>query len=666
VQQQRRLPLKFLYAIPLRGVTITHLEEVIRVDYAAGVPCELLLRPNLEGDLSLPIERTAAIDFQFDHQGTAPLAIRIRVRGAGWLDSHTEFYRQVRVPETAVTTVRFETGEFRICQNEPLADHLRLDWEAAAPGTLILREITSYEQSCHEYFAPRVDRYGQRLAGDWPGKVHSDDELRADAALPLPAPMGGRDAYGGWMGGPRLTATGFFRIAQDGETWWLVTPEGHPYLSFGPTCVSFGTANTPVAGREELFAELPPHEGAFSQAWFGQTRQARCDAHLYPSRAVQPGPPIVASFYVANLLRKYGEDWQEHWRAVTAARLRHWGMNTCACWSDVTAAQRARLPYLIPADTLAPIDCSGLEGEGQDLFPLRQTPDVFHPEFDQRMGKAFSALERFRDDPYVLGYFVQNEEQWCAWQSPFSLPLHWESRRVFFDALATTYRDIARLNAAWGTRFHSFAHLKAFRHAENPPGLSPQGQADCDDFLRRFADRYFRRIRERLTAVDPNHLFWGCRFLALPPRQAILAGAAPHFDIVSINWYIWHWQSIADIPSFLGNWYRATQRPLVISEYAYELTDARLLAGRWLRPDREERAERSRQFTEGCFSLPFVIGCHWFQYIDEAITGRWDGERAGLGLVDVTDRPHRELVAALRAAGEAMYRVHGVDAPPTP
>ncbi len=39
------------------------------------------------------------------------------------------------------------------------------------------------------------------------------------------------DKYGGWKGKP-FKATGFFRVEKD-QRWWIVTPEGNAFLSFG-------------------------------------------------------------------------------------------------------------------------------------------------------------------------------------------------------------------------------------------------------------------------------------------------------------------------------------------------------------------------------------------------------------------------------------------------
>jgi hypothetical protein len=50
---------------------------------------------------------------------------------------------------------------------------------------------------------------------------------------------------------------------------------------------------------------------------------------------------------------------------------------------------------------------------------------------------------------------------------------------------------------------------------------------------------------------------------------------------------------------------------------------------------------------------------HWFQYGDEAVTGRGDGENAQCGFVDVCDTPYSETVRAAREIAERMYARRG-------
>ena len=57
---------------------------------------------------------------------------------------------------------------------------------------------------------------------------------------------------------------------------------------------------------------------------------------------------------------------------------------------------------------------------------------------------------------------------------------------------------------------------------------------------------------------------------------------------------------------------------------------------------------------------PLIVGTHWFQYGDQATTGRGDGENYQIGFVDVCDTPYPETIAACRDIGCQMYRVRYV------
>jgi len=46
-----------------------------------------------------------------------------------------------------------------------------------------------------------------------------------------------------------------------------------------------------------------------------------------------------------------------------------------------------------------------------------------------------------------------------------------------------------------------------------------------------------------------------------------------------------------------------------------------------------------------------IVGCHWFQYVDQPVTGRlFDGENGHVGLVTVADVPYHPFVDTVRAA----------------
>jgi hypothetical protein len=74
--------------------------------------------------------------------------------------------------------------------------------------------------------------------------------------------------------------------------------------------------------------------------------------------------------------------------------------------------------------------------------------------------------------------------------------------------------------------------------------------------------------------------------------------------------------------------------------------------------DQSERAIAYRYFVEQAAALDSFIGAHWFQWRDQPVLGRFDGENYNIGLVDVTDRPYAELVAAARASHARLRDIH--------
>ena len=73
------------------------------------------------------------------------------------------------------------------------------------------------------------------------------------------------------------------------------------------------------------------------------------------------------------------------------------------------------------------------------------------------------------------------------------------------------------------------------------------------------------------------------------------------------------------------------------------------------RKDPAARAEALRTFVRGALSNPLLVGCHYFQYRDQPLVGRDDGEAYQIGFVDVCDRPYREVAEASREIGERLY-----------
>ncbi|HPU98624.1 MAG TPA: agarase, partial [Candidatus Hydrogenedentes bacterium] len=68
----------------------------------------------------------------------------------------------------------------------------------------------------------------------------------------------------------------------------------------------------------------------------------------------------------------------------------------------------------------------------------------------------------------------------------------------------------------------------------------------------------------------------------------------------------------------------------------------------------DERAALYENYLRAAALHPKIVGTHWFQLVDQPITGRWyDGENYNIGMLSVVDHPYPELTGAAR-------RIHGM------
>lgn len=561
-----------------------------------------------------------------------------------------------------------------------------------------------------------VDAYGQYSRGDWPEKVASDKQLKAAAEqerAQLDRWLAERpqlDGFGGWLKGPQLEATGFFRVAKHEGRWYLVTPEGHPFFSLGMNTVSSGNSRTYIEGREGMFLDLPGKDnplGAFYGVgdsrqviganggrrfahgrWYdfyranlyrtyGQTckpakEQAVPDLETAESgRVVPPTPaeeaaiapavipeatppaapvaeqpaaaePCVAQFFDA-----------QRWRGHTLDRLQAWGFNTLGNWSDLALGAMRRVPYTIPL--LIRGDYASIP-TGHDWWG--GMPDPFDPRFAMAAERAIAIATRdHRNNPWVIGYFADNELSWAApgadpkaryalaygtLRQTTDVP----AKRAFLKLLRDRYRNQQGLSAAWGIE------LPAWELMEDPgfeaPLPSPEHPAieeDLQRFQQLFADTYFKTIAESLKWHAPDHLLLGGRFAISTPEA--VAACAKYCDVLSFNFYTREPQHGYDFEAL-----RALDKPVLVTEFHFGSRDRGPFWGGLAEVYKEEeRGPAYAHFLKRALAEPSIVGVHWFQYLDQPVTGRLlDGENGHIGLVGVTDRPFAGFVEAVRKA----------------
>lgn len=327
------------------------------------------------------------------------------------------------------------------------------------------------------------------------------------------------------------------------------------------------------------------------------------------------------------------------WGSNVVSRLKAWGFNALSGNDFLFHRGLAHAELLTlgedfvrrggPENSLTPY-------EG---FPCSAFPNVFNPAFvDWCREVAAKRCAAAKDDASLSGYFLDNELAWWGRDTGAQ-----GKRTGLFDAvdaLPPTHSAKRALAAFVGNR-QVTDELK--------------GQ-----FLRLVAARYFATTTQAVREADPNHLIYGARFAGFESTDDIVwEEAGKHCDLLAVNVYphvdyarnmVWSNPFIGGVPvvEFFENAHRRSGRPIVVSEWSFLGLDAKSPSTcgsgqRW--PTQKERACAAEFFARVMLSLPCVVGYDWFKHEDAPPLGmtRTCPEDANFGLVDIEDKPYREI-----------------------
>ena len=475
---------------------------------------------------------------------------------------------------------------------------------------------------------PAIDMLGQRTDKDWPGKVKDEADMIArnkaiDEALEGVSFPSQWSKYGGWKA-KKFKATGFFRTQHDGKRWWPVDPEGYAFLSTGIDCIR-ANSNGPVQGIEDLFEWLPEE---------GDTRFA---AAVSEQRGMK-----TMDFYIANMIRIWGDDWKEHWLDYSEKLMKKIRCNTVGNWSEVEFARHSKIPYVLPLN--------GFPSTKVAIY--RDFPDVFADEYQANAATFAAQLEEYKDDPYLVGYFLRNEPNWAfgyhnlAYEM-FATDQDSATKDAFIAWIQEKYQgDIKAFNQAWGLELDGFEALKAQTFKDYP---SETAGKDFNAFSEVMVKRYVDIPCDEVEKIDKNHMNLGMRYAWL--SSDLLYKAGERFDVFSINGYGLMPPPTAEIAAKSG-------KPVMIGEFHHGAVDRALPAtGIVGVMSQEERAAAFRQYIEQGFARPELVGMHYFQWVDQPYYGRFDGENYNIGIVTTANIPYDELMEGMTTTNERIYDV---------
>ncbi|MNU94035.1 hypothetical protein D3C71_839880 [compost metagenome] len=399
-----------------------------------------------------------------------------------------------------------------------------------------------------------------------------------------------------------------------------------------------------VEATAEKAAEQPV---APSSAESGIAEAAKTDAvDATAAKAAEPAPtePCKTAFD------------ERRWASHTLDRLQAWGFNTVGNWSAPALANADRVPYTLPLSIVG--DYASIS-TGSDWWG--GMPDPFDPRFAMATERAVAIAARdHRDDPWLIGYYADNE---LAWAGPgddpkaryalaygtLKMTTDVPAKRAFLKQLRDKYRNQAGLSKAWGI------DLPAWELMEDPgfvPPLPsaehPEIEADFKYFQKVFADTYFKTISDSLKWHAPNQLLLGGRFAVSTPEA--VESCAQYCDVLSFNLYTLQPQDGYDFAKL-----RSLDKPVLITEFNFGSADRGPFWGGVTQVAKEEdRGPAYANFLKQALSEPSIVGVHWFQYLDQPVTGRLlDGENGHFGLVGITDLPFQGFVDSVRKSNLA-------------
>nr|CAA9236767.1 GH50 [uncultured Armatimonadetes bacterium] len=436
---------------------------------------------------------------------------------------------------------------------------------------------------------------------EWQVRTPRTPEMLAGfTASAYPAP-----ALNRWGGRTdrKVAPTGFFHARKIGERWWLVDPDGGLFLHVG------------VAGVDP-----------------GRTPASR-----------------------AALGERFGTP--ERWAAQTTGYLRGLGFNGAGAWSGVgllRAAPAPRLVYTVIGNTTgAPGGGTGgggfMSNFGKKLKATRpgvghtNYPDgcipVFHPDFPAFCDEYARPLAGLKNDPWLLGYFSDNELPFPRLEKYLALPPD-------DPAMGSSYRAAREwIDARRGSTGATAADLT---------------QQEKDAWTEHVYDRYLALTTGATRKYDPNHMCLGPRFYG-PEKDspAAFRAAGRHLDVLAVNLYfVW-----SPKPADIGRWTAWSGKPVMITEWYAKGMDSGLpntSGAGWTVPTQEDRGLFYQTFTLGLLESGNCVGWHWFKYLDNDPNdpnAEASNRDANKGMVTGRFAPYAPLVDRMSSLNHSVYAV---------
>lgn len=321
------------------------------------------------------------------------------------------------------------------------------------------------------------------------------------------------------------------------------------------------------------------------------------------------------------------------------------GFNTAAGWSS---------PSVWADFYVADQIYTGFQEERHDAFDDALWKERFEPCIREEV-KPFLGKENF------IGYFVDNEPRWNPvdiFQFYLSLSGQRPGSRAFTAFLKSFYKgSIQALNREWDCSYGGFEEIP-----ESPPPKrysTAMQQGVLKAWRNEAAKAYYRRYLSLLRSLDPHHLVLGVRYRSIPDLD-LFKTLSPLFDVDSVNQY----NRYGNLKPEFQALYKASGKPLLISEFSFSGFPE---PGRrsMLFVDvysQENRGIGYQKYVLEAARAPFMVGMHWFFWMDYPMRDESDGgflPDQNVGLVTTDESwTYGELADWIKQTNREVHAAH--------
>ncbi len=435
-----------------------------------------------------------------------------------------------------------------------------------------------------------------------------------------------KDRFGGYNK-LKFKATGFFRLEYSNR-WWIVTPEGNAFLSFGVNHLDLfalkASYNMDFWGsRFSIPLEKRANESEYLKGFcqkveddFNHIGFNTFGCHSPTDYYQKPSPhPYVKSVHFTNLCHYMSPDAEE--------------------FKDVFSSD-----YLVHCDEFAKKTCAPLaEDEMLLAYSLEDCPLYTDLECAPRLN-TIHGQERGGTPTYpnVLRNLGENAE----------------GKKAYVECMKTRYASIEDFNRVYYTEFASFDELLAKANWRRGIDWTDEAeQADNMAFLLQILDKKYAVQKAAIKKYDSNHLIFGDKLdgnIDTPLEFVKLADK--HFDLVFYQYYAFaddqielfkSWQSVTDKPFFMGD--SSINAPTKQSKNPYGPHCE----------SQEARADEFKRAFEYLFSQPNYVGWDWCGWVDQ-----WSIAQPGkqhVGFQDAFGNYYKPLTDAMITFSSRMYDI---------